>query len=126
MLVEVVEGYPDVKFEVGLLCRVLRNGDVYLCRCRVGRRVRGSASTPDLRPTFHHNKHLNISATTGYFHTKIKPKNHLSKLYRTHRLSSNSMRPFSRSLLPTISRQRLKISPYPKDLLEARSKALQN
>src|SRR5579862_4655470 len=68
-----------------------------------------------LRPTLHPQQNTsNISATTGYFPTQIQRKNHLSTLYRTHRLLSNSMKPFLRSLLPTISRQRRKISQRPR------------
>src|ERR1700761_7374798 len=41
MLIDVVEGNLDTKFEVVLLCRILRNGGVCFCRRRVGCRVRG-------------------------------------------------------------------------------------
>src|SRR6201992_3425494 len=53
-----------------------------------------------------HNKRLDISATTRYFPTQIQPKNHLSERYRTHRRSSVSIPPFSRSLSPAIFPQR--------------------
>src|ERR1700761_8518607 len=96
MLIDIIEGYLDTKFEVGLLCRVLRKGDVLFVSVESG--VESGASR-SARLSTHQTNTSNISATTGRFRTQIKPKNHLSKRYRTHRHSSNSMQPFLRSLL---------------------------